>query len=224
MGSKSYASTLNRNYNNLIKLGIIDDLYSDIINDYIDNNKIENLYMDSIDLLNGNCNKKFTARSHKLHKQAIRLSLICDDNKIPLIYQTDPARKNDAKLGFELASKFKLNDNKIHYLAADKGYLMKIDKKNKLLKDNNLRLITPKKNYKKKKEYKTPNYKHKITRVRHSKQMKDVLNNRIIVEHSNSILHRSFKRLNKIYDRKIESLNGFIKLAIICMIFNHNYK
>lgn len=63
--------------------------------------------------MNYNCPKKYTSRSFKLHKQAIRLSIICDDNRIPLIHQIDKAKKNNSTLGFELASKLTVIDKKI---------------------------------------------------------------------------------------------------------------
>ncbi len=47
--------------------------------------------------------------------------------------------------------------------------------------------------------------------------MKCTLKNRIYVEHSNNMIHRSFKALDKIYDQKIESLKGFIDLAFSVM-------
>jgi hypothetical protein len=170
--------------------------------------------------MNYNCPKKYTSRSFKLHKQAIRLSIICDDNRIPLIHQIDKAKKNDSTLGFELANKLTISDKKLHYLAGDKGYTMNNENKSSLLKCNKLKLIVPKKEYKKKKKYKTKNYKPTIKRIRHSKQIKEALNKRIIVEHTNSILHRSFKRLDKIYDRSIYTYNGFVMLATVCMIIN----
>ena len=170
--------------------------------------------------MNYNCPKKYTSRSFKLHKQAIRLSIICDDNRIPLIHQIDKAKKNDSTLGFELANKLTISDKKLHYLAGDKGYIMNDENKCSLLKLNKLKLIVPKKEYKKKKKYKTKNYKPTIKRIRHSKQIKEALNKRIIVEHTNSILHRSFKRLDKIYDISIYTYNGFVMLATVCMIIN----
>jgi len=77
------------------------------------------------------------------------------------------------------------------------------------------KLLTPKKKYKRKKVYKTKNYKSKIKR--HSEQMKKELNNRIKIEHFNSIYHRSYKRLSKIYDRKISNYNGFVNIAFSVM-------
>ena len=215
-GTYKYRSTLNRRYNKLLKMGLT--------NKYMNNNPINNLYIDSTDVMNYNCSKKYTYKSFKLHKQAVRLSIICDDNRIPLTHKVDKAQKNDSVLGFELAHKFKVPDKKIHYLVADKGYIMKDYNKIKLLKNNKLKIITPKKKYKKKKKYKTKNYKPKIKRIRHSIQIKAALKKRIIVEHCNSILHRSFKRLSKIYDRSIYTYNGFVMLATICMIINYEYK
>ena len=95
--------------------------------------------------------------------------------------------------------------------------------KKELLKNNKLQLVVPKRKYNRKKNYKTKNYKCTVKKVRHSKQMKEVLQTRIRVEHANSILHRSFKRLNVIYDKTMNTFNRFIELAIICMII-HNEK
>lgn len=73
-----------------------------------------------------------------------------------------------------------------------------------LLKLKGIRLVTQKK-------LKKSNYKRKI--VRHSKQMKDVLKNRYKIEHSNCLIRRSFKYLDNIYERKKDTLVGFIELA-----------
>jgi len=126
-----------------------------MINDYINNNEIGELIIDSMDIVNGNCNKEYTSRSHKLHKQTTRTTIICTKNRIPLIYQTDPAVNHDSKLGFNLASKYCLNDGKVHYLIGDKVYQMNQENRQILLKDNKLRLVIPKKRYNRKMKYKT---------------------------------------------------------------------
>lgn len=222
MGDTKYKSTLNRRYNELIKYGIITDIHKQLTQEYINENKIDDVYIDSMDTINGNCNKKNTAKSFKLHKQAVRITLICDKNKIPLSYRTDPARDNDNVLGFKLASAFHINDKKVHFLVGDKGYQMIYDKKQMLIRENKLYLITPKKKYKRKIVYKTKNYKRKIKRIRHSKRMKESLRGRIKVEHCNSILHRSFKRLQIVYDKSMMTFNAFTELAIICIILHQN--
>jgi hypothetical protein len=223
-GSYKYKSTLNRRFNKLVKDGIIADTYSEIIKKYITENEINELIIDSMDTMNGNCNKLYTDISHKLHKQAVRTTIIGTKNRIPLMYQTDPARKHDSNLGFSLASRLKINDGKIHYLVGDKGYQMNKENKVKLLKNNKLKLVVPKKKYKRKKKYKTKNYQPKIKKIRHSKQMKDALKLRIKIEHINSVIHRSFKRLNIIYDKSINVFNSFIELAIICIIIHDSIK
>ena len=80
------------------------------------------------------------------------------------------------------------------------------------------KLVVPKRRYKKKSNNK--NYKSKRRIIRHSKQMKDWLKKRVKVEHINSILHRSFKRLDRIFDKTITAFDGFIKLAMCMIIIN----
>jgi hypothetical protein len=139
----------------------------------------------------------------------MRLSIIADKNRIPLTYSIHPAYNNDSYLGFELAKTLKLNDNIEHYLVGDKGYYMNKLKKDYLLKNNKLKLLVPKKKYKKN---------TKSTQVHHSAHMKQLLKNRIVIEHTNSIIHRSFKRIHQIYEKTKNSYDAFIKLALICMI------
>lgn len=222
MGDIKYRSTLNRHYNKLINNNIITDIHRHIVLEYMNKNEIDDVYIYSIDTKNGNCNKNNTAKSFKLHKQALRTTIICNKNKIPLIYRIDPARECEKTLGLKLASEFHINDNKKHFLVGDKGYVMNNNDKQFLEKNNKLRLITQKKNIKK--VYQTKNYKRKIKKIRHSKQMKKSLKNRKIVEYSNNILHRLFIRLQIVFDKSIKTFNGFIDLAIICMILHHNNK
>lgn len=209
MKNSSYEKTLNRRFNQLIKNNVICNAYNEIQNNYIKNNTIDEVYIDSTDIQNINCNKNDTYKSFKLHKQAMRLSIIVDKNRIPLTYSIHPAYNNDSYLGFELAKTLKLNDNKEHYLVGDKGYYMNKLKKDYLLKNNKLKLLVPKKKYKKN---------TKSTQVHHSAHMKQLLKNRIVIEHTNSIIHRSFKRIHQIYEKTKNSYDAFIKLALICMI------
>ena len=76
-----------------------------------------------------------------------------------------------------------------------------------MLEKKKIELIVPKKEYKKK-NYKTKNY------ISKRKRMKDVLKRRIIVEHCNSVLHRSYKQLSRVNETKM------IKMAISMMIIN----
>ncbi len=87
-------------------------------------------------------------------------------------------------------------------------------KKDHLLKNNKLKLLVPKKKY--------TNKNTKRKQIHHSTHMKQLLKNRIIIEHTNSIIHRSFKRIHQIYEKPKISYDAFIKLAIICMIIRKN--
>jgi hypothetical protein len=72
----------------------------------------------------------------------------------------------------------------------------------------------------KRRNTKQKNYKKVRKRIRHSKQMKDGLKRRVIIEHINSDLHRSFKRIDKIHEKKITTFNAFIQLAMSTILLN----
>ena len=48
----------------------------------------------------------------------------------------------------------------------------------------------------------------------------ELLKNRIYVEHSYNLLKRTYKRIDKFYERNIDNYLGFIKLANSIMIIN----
>lgn len=213
-----YEKTLNRRFNVWSK----DDLFSNIREDltctYNTKYEIKDLKIDSTDVINGNCNKKELSRSIKLKKQAIKVSIIVDSNNIPLNYSLAKPTVNDSKEGYNLLLNSNLNNtNKKIYLAGDKGYQLGKDKKEILIRSKKIILATPKKNYKKK-IYKTKNYTGKINTVRHSEQMKNSLKDRIKIEHFNSLMHRSFRRLDKIFDKNLNTFRSFINLAFAIII------
>lgn len=204
----------------MIKQGIISRSYDEIRKKYINEHAIENLTLDSTDIMNGNCERIHTSKSFKLSKQALRLNVIATPNRIPLAYQTDAAYQPDCILGFQLMRTVHINDGKTHIISADKGYYITDSNKYLLLRKNKLRLIVPKKKYKRKSKTTKSMRKH----IRHSKQMANALKERITIEHTNSIIHRSFKRIDKVFDKSKYSFNGFVELAFICMIIHEEYK
>jgi hypothetical protein len=216
-GNFQYEKTLNRIFNKLSNESIFKNIRDELTSKYINNNVIKNLKIDSTDIINGNCNKKETDRSWKLHKQAIKATFITDSNNIPLSYSLDNPKKHDSKVGYDLILNSKLtkdNSERI-YISGDKGYTLNKDDAQNILKSKNIVIVTPKKTYKnlrKKNKY----YKRKI--VRHSKQMKESLKERIYIEHFNSILHRSYKRLDKIYDKTLKTFSSFINIALSVII------
>lgn len=148
----------------------------------------------------------YTYKSFKLKKQALRLTIIGDDNKIPLDYAINSAHLSDAILGYNkpdgllINTNINANNNKIH-IFGDKGYQFNENKLSNLLINKKIKMVTPKKKYKKR-TYKTKNYKSQRKRIRHSKKMKEGLKKRIVIEHINSILHRSYKRISRVHEKK----------------------
>lgn len=218
-GVYKYRSTLNRMFNKWIVRGIIHDTYNETVKMYIKSHDIDEVHIDSTDIQNKNISKDYTFKSFKLKKQAIRMTIIGDTNRAPLAYAIDSARKPDSVLGYKLLINTDLKFKHNTKIYGDKGYQMKAFKNNKILKKTNLKIVVPKRKYKKKK-YKTKNYKKVRQKIRHSKQMKAGLKRRVIIEHINSDIHRSFKRIDKIHEKKITVFNAFIQLAMSAILLN----
>jgi hypothetical protein len=215
-----YEKTLNRIFNKFKNNHTFSNLREQFTSEYINKTEIQKLKIDSTDIINANCNKKDLNRSWKLHKQATKASFIIDQHKVPLTYSLEKPTKNDCEVGYDLILNSKLSKNKTKriYLAGDKGYIISQQKVKDIVKSKNIMMVTPKKNYKKS-TVKSKYYKKK--KVRHSKQMKETLKERIQVEHFNSILHISYKRLNKIYDKSLLSFRAFIDVALSIIIMRH---
>lgn len=214
-----YRSTLNRKFNTWVDRGIISDTYDVLTSSYLEENNIDELHIDSTDIQNKLMPKKYTYKSFKLSKQAIRVTIVGDVNKTPLDYTINSAHKPDSVLGYKLLAKSKLKFKRNTKLYGDKGYYMNKDKKDIIYQRSRLKIVVPKKKYKKKK-YKTKNYKPQIKRVRHSKQMKEGLKRRIVIEHLNSVIHRSFKRIDKVHEKKKTTFEAFLQMAMSVILIN----
>jgi hypothetical protein len=214
-----YRSTIHRRYMNWVKRGIIAETYDEITTNYLETHQIDEVHIDSTDIQNKNMICSETHKSFKLSKQALRVTIIGDNDGAPLDYVTHPAKQPDNVLGYDMLIHTNLKFNKQTKLYADKGYYMTDAKKEEILQRTNLQSVVPKKRYKKR-TYKTKNYIPKRKRVRHSKQMKEGLKRRVKIEHINSVLHRSYKRLDKLFDKKLTSFCSFINLAISMILLN----
>jgi hypothetical protein len=213
----SFRSTIHRTYQKWIQRNIFNETYDDLIRLYREITYDDSIYyIDSTDIQNKRMSKNETYKSFKLKKQALRLTLICDCNKIPIDHVVDPAHQTDNVLGYEFLKKTTLN--KKITICGDKGYIMKQYKLDDL-KRSQIKMVVPKKTYKKK-TYKTKNYKRKRKIIRHTNTTKNILNKRIIVEHCNSIIHRSYKQISKINDTKINNFKTMLKIAVSMMIIN----
>lgn len=221
----SYDKTINRRFNEWVKSGLFTESYKDLTNKYVNLNKIKELYIDSTDSINKNMPKKHTGKSYKLKKQALRTSIITDEHKIPLCYSVDEANLNDIVLGEKILNKLDNRIAKNKNVYADKGYYLKQSEKNKLLNEKKLRLVVPKKKKRQskkniKKNIKTNNKNGTDKKWRLSKIMKNGLTKRVLVEHANSILHRTFCRFDQVYDKNIAVFKVFLEMAISIQIIN----
>jgi len=220
-GTTKYSSTANRNYLNWVNAGLINSQYVSIQTKHNEDNINGNFLIDSTDVKNQNMSRSQTYKSFKLHKQALRVSILTDSEKKPVNYSVEPAHKVDSDLGYELLKMTKIKRSKKIYVGGDTGYRMNDTKIADLRKHNFIVAYQKPKKKKEKRLYKTKNYIPQRKRIRHSKQMKKCLEKRCTIEHFNSIFHRSFKHLDTVSDRTVATYNSFIQLAF-CMILTDN--
>ena len=219
--TSKHEKTLNRTFNKFVKSNVFSNFRKYLTLKYISSIDISDLKIDSTDIINADCNKKELDRSWKLHKQAVKSTLI-DDNMVCLNYALDKPIINDSKAELDLIlnSKLSKNKNKRLYLSANKGYILKKNDIREIIKSKNIMLVTPKKIYKKK-NIKKKYYKKRI--IRHSEQMTKSLKTRIKVEHFNSIIHRFYKRLSRFFDRTLKIFKGFLEIALSIIIISRLY-
>ena len=129
-GTHKYEKTLNRTFNKWSKDDIFKNSYINNLNKYKNSNIIDILKIDSTDVINANCNKEYLNRSLKLNKQAVKVSIITDNNDVPINYSLCKPNIHDSKEGFKLVNNTSFNKNKSKiYLVGDKGYQLKENNK-----------------------------------------------------------------------------------------------
>jgi len=62
--------------------------------------------------MNLNCSKKHTYKSHKLNKQAIRTTIITDQNNVPVNKSINKPINHDSILGLDLMMTTNINNKK----------------------------------------------------------------------------------------------------------------
>ena len=149
-----------------------------------------------------NCSSEICKYYYKIRsKKQIKLSIICDNNNIPVSHEIHDPRKHDSKMIKPLMNKLKVNLKNNTKLVGDKGYITKQIKYMKKGKIINL-VVEPRKNQKKKMNNKD----------------KKVYNLRYKVEHTFSHLKRSYKRISVVNERKLINYETFIIMSITCQI------
>ena len=201
--------TVRKKYKKWIKMNIFNKIYKDLKKEYLKNNSIKNLYIDSTDIANVNGCLNFGYNYKHKNKKAIKITTIIDDNQFPLFDRIDKASVHDAKIMDEIIDKKQIELTAPYhnpkYLVADKGYIS--EKIKQKLKNKNIIYTTPhKKN------------KSKLTMIR-----KQCLKNRFKIEQYFSFIKRAFKRIKNIVDRSITTYNSFLLIASSIMIIRSAY-
>ena len=141
--------TIRKKFIKWIKLDIFNKIYLELKKNYLKNNLIQNLYVDSTDIANVNGVLDFGYNYKYKNKKAIKITTIVDDNHFPLFNQINKASDHDTKIMNNIVDENKLYINTSYhkpiYIAAYKGYICK--------KNKNIIYVTPyRKNQNKKKE------------------------------------------------------------------------
>lgn len=169
------------------------------------------LFIDSTNIRNKN-GKQFIGRNYQdKFKNGNKITVICDENKIPLIININKANIHDAKILSTNESINKSLDkinkdiklNKI-ILVGDKGYILNKTKKKLLLK-RNIKLIYP---YRKNQKSKN------------SKTNEEKLKKRPLVENLFATL-KQFKKIQFRYENTILAYEGFVKIA--CLFIGYRF-
>lgn len=205
MEKYAYTSIYKR-YRLWIENGIFSQMYAELNKIYCSNRVFKELFIDSTDCLNLNGSTNYVNFGYKFkNKNALKISIIGDENNVPLYYSVDKSSNHDNKIMKQIVNKIdKFNDSV--ELIADKGYQNDDKFKNKLFKEKNIKLIHPKRRTNKNE------YCSKKTKL--GKKML----RRLSIEHLNNRIHRSFKRIDRVYEKKYIIFDTFLKIAFSCLI------
>ena len=184
-------------------LGFFNYAHTILFNKYKQNRTFKNLFVDSTIIQNYNgSNKEYINYYYKIvSKKQMKISVICDNNKIPLVWELSKPQKADIKGCIDMIPKLNVNLKKKSYVIGDKGYIVK--KKYYRNKNKNIKIISNKR---------------KNQLKQNTEKEKKLLNNRYIVEHCFGSLKSSYKRIRHIYDRNIENYDTFFTMAVTCQI------
>jgi len=198
--SKYHYTTIRKMFNKWSKLNVFQIAYNKMLTVYKHNlphSKSIDLFIDACFISNKTGSELVGINPTYYKKNVTKLSIVCDNNKIPFSVTAFKTTTNDCKTVNQ--SVRSLNLNKPINLIADKGYMTKRSDKLDLLKKYKIKLIVPKKKNQK--------------NIRITKFMRSKLKVRNKVE--NCI--QSIKRFNRIMvrrDRKLCNFLGFVFIGI----------
>ncbi len=192
-------------FNKLNYYDIFKSTYIDTLKIYLKkgtNKKLQYISTDTSVCYNRYNNDKVGKNKYYKNKNASKLSIICDSNGHPLYLNMYKSNMNDSKILYEQLEEQPLIDLSYKkYFLADKGYDSTL-LRNKLLDENYTPIIA----------YNKRNIKD-VTKIKYlSKDHKEIYKKRIMVENVFCKL-QNYKRLHKLYERKIKNYMGYLYLA-----------
>jgi hypothetical protein len=211
---KIKGDTIRKKFNKWNILGIFDNLFKDLLDQYIIENNIHCLFIDSYDCLNISGCKSIVGLGHKYKsKNVAKITLLADSNRIPFGIDVCRGNIHDNKRICSVIKELPLSINKTYNkplsICADKGYIINKNLNKNYRIDHNISIITDKKK----------NMKKRIT-----KKNKEILKGRIIIEHLNSVLRKKFKHLSRITDKNEKCVKRWFILSFIYLIIDYNNK
>ena len=196
-------STIKKKFYKWRDLGFFNYAHTIIFNEYKKNRTFKNMFVDSTIIQNYNgCDKAYIDYYYKIvSKKQMKISVICDNNKIPLIWELSKPQKADIKGCINLIPKLNVNLKKKSCVIGDKGYIVK--KKYYRNKNKNIKIVSNTK---------------KNQLIQNTEKEKKLLKNRYLIENSFGSIKNSYKRIRHIYDRNIENYETFFIMAVTCQI------
>lgn len=212
----NHYSSIFKKYKSWLNKGFFNNLFDEMINKYKKKLKkkfikhshkssLLTLFIDSTNIRNKN-GKQLIGRNYQdKFKNGNKVTIVCDQNKVPLIVTTHRADIHDSKilrLSKTINSSLtniqtECNLNKI-LLVGDKGYMLK-NKHKQIFLRRNIKLVNP---YRKNQKLKNSKSNEKRLKERHK------------VENLFGTL-KQFKRIQLRYDSNIGSYKAFILMACL---------
>ena len=204
--NKCDRSTIRKKFYKWKNLDIFTIAYNLLFNKYAKHRTFRELFIDSTIIENLNCSEMI-GRYYKIKtKNQFKISVICDNNRVPLVYKISNPAHHDNTFIKPLICDLKCNLHDMSKLMGDKGY------------------ITKHKNIQHKNKKVTIVYPYRVNQKKHNNQQnKKLLKKRYIVEQLFSHLKRTYRRLKYGFDRYMVNYNTFFIMACACQIIRAIY-
>lgn len=208
--------TIRKKFNKWTDSGIFDEQFTELVNIYLENKKITELFMDSFDVLNSKGTTKGTSKDTSIgykfkNKNALRTNLIVTEDLIGLAVDLYPANINDNQrienIIEQLPSSLNKTYNKPVKICSDLGYLINKERNQKIRSKYNVTIVTSKRK--------------NMKRKRITKKNKELLKKRICVEHFHAKIKGKFKQLNKITDKTKLKIRRWIIISFSFLLFEY---